>query len=137
MGQARRFVLPHGAPFVPRAGLGPRTESRSLKRTRGPSASGSNPVLPLSEAVWVRGFGRLSTPRALAGKKSRSPVGSSPASVRMGTPMPAASLIHERLVAMVAGGLPALDWSPLGLLAASEAGLVGTGTSKQAACPSA
>jgi hypothetical protein len=84
VGHACRFVLPHGAPFVRRAGLGPRTESRSLKRTRGPSASGSNPVLPLSEAIWVRGFGRLSTPRALDGKKSRSRVGSSPASVRMG-----------------------------------------------------
>jgi 3-hydroxyisobutyrate dehydrogenase-like beta-hydroxyacid dehydrogenase len=56
---------------------------------------------------------------------------------REAVPMPAASLIHERLVAMVAGGWPALDWSALGLLAAAEAGLVGTGTSKQAACPSA
>ena len=38
-------------------------------------------------------------------------------------PMPAASLVHDRLVAMLARGWPALDWSALGLLAASEAGL--------------
>jgi 3-hydroxyisobutyrate dehydrogenase-like beta-hydroxyacid dehydrogenase len=38
-------------------------------------------------------------------------------------PMPAASLVHDRLVAMLARGWPELDWSALGLLAASEAGL--------------
>jgi 3-hydroxyisobutyrate dehydrogenase-like beta-hydroxyacid dehydrogenase len=38
-------------------------------------------------------------------------------------PMPAASLVHERLVALVAGGWSELDWSALGLLAAVEAGL--------------
>jgi 3-hydroxyisobutyrate dehydrogenase-like beta-hydroxyacid dehydrogenase len=37
-------------------------------------------------------------------------------------PMPAASLVHDRLVAMLARGWPELDWSALGLLAASEAG---------------
>jgi 3-hydroxyisobutyrate dehydrogenase-like beta-hydroxyacid dehydrogenase len=38
-------------------------------------------------------------------------------------PMPAASLVHERLVAMVARGWAELDWSALGLLAAVDAGL--------------
>ena len=38
-------------------------------------------------------------------------------------PMPAASLVHDRLVAMVARGWAELDWSALGLLAAVEAGL--------------
>jgi 3-hydroxyisobutyrate dehydrogenase-like beta-hydroxyacid dehydrogenase len=38
-------------------------------------------------------------------------------------PMPAASLVHDRLVATVARGWVELDWSALGLLAASEAGL--------------
>jgi len=38
-------------------------------------------------------------------------------------PMPAASLVHDRFVAMLARGWPDLDWSALGLLAASEAGL--------------
>jgi 3-hydroxyisobutyrate dehydrogenase-like beta-hydroxyacid dehydrogenase len=56
---------------------------------------------------------------------------------RQAVPMPAASLIHERLVAMVARGWAALDWSALGLLAASEAGLAGTGISKRPASPSA
>jgi 3-hydroxyisobutyrate dehydrogenase-like beta-hydroxyacid dehydrogenase len=50
---------------------------------------------------------------------------------REAVPMPAASLIHERLIAMVARGWAPLDWSTLGLLAASEAGLASTGTSKQ------
>jgi 3-hydroxyisobutyrate dehydrogenase-like beta-hydroxyacid dehydrogenase len=38
-------------------------------------------------------------------------------------PMPVASIVHDRLVAMVARGWAGLDWSALGLLAASEAGL--------------
>ena len=38
-------------------------------------------------------------------------------------PMPAASLVHDRLVAMVARGWAELDWSAFGLLAAVEAGL--------------
>jgi len=38
-------------------------------------------------------------------------------------PMPAASLVHDRLVAMVARGWAELDWSALGLLAAVDAGL--------------
>ena len=38
-------------------------------------------------------------------------------------PMPAASLVHDRLVAMMARGWAGLDWSALGLLAAVDAGL--------------
>jgi len=38
-------------------------------------------------------------------------------------PMPAASLVHDRLVEMVARGWAELDWSAFGLLAAVEAGL--------------
>ena len=42
---------------------------------------------------------------------------------RAAVPMPAAALTHDRLVAMVARGWADLDWSALGLLAASDAGL--------------
>jgi 3-hydroxyisobutyrate dehydrogenase-like beta-hydroxyacid dehydrogenase len=42
---------------------------------------------------------------------------------RTAVPMPAASLVHDRLVAMVARGWAGLDWSALGLLAAVDAGL--------------
>jgi 3-hydroxyisobutyrate dehydrogenase-like beta-hydroxyacid dehydrogenase len=42
---------------------------------------------------------------------------------RTAVPMPAASLVHDHLVAMMARGWSALDWSALGLLAAVEAGL--------------
>jgi 3-hydroxyisobutyrate dehydrogenase-like beta-hydroxyacid dehydrogenase len=42
---------------------------------------------------------------------------------RAAVPMPAAALTHDRLVAMVARGWSDLDWSALGLLAASDAGL--------------
>jgi 3-hydroxyisobutyrate dehydrogenase-like beta-hydroxyacid dehydrogenase len=42
---------------------------------------------------------------------------------RMAVPMPAASLVHDRLVATVARGWVGLDWSALGLLAACDAGL--------------
>jgi len=45
---------------------------------------------------------------------------------RHAVPMPAASLVHDRLVAMVARGLADLDWSALGLLAARDAGLDGS-----------
>ncbi len=38
-------------------------------------------------------------------------------------PMPAASLVHDRLVGMMARGWTDLDWSALGLLAARDAGL--------------
>ena len=38
-------------------------------------------------------------------------------------PMPAASLVHDQLVAMMARGWAELDWSALGLLAAVDAGL--------------
>jgi len=38
-------------------------------------------------------------------------------------PMPAASLVHDRLVAIIARGWAELDWSALGLLAATDAGL--------------
>ena len=41
----------------------------------------------------------------------------------MTVPMPTASLVHDRLVATIARGWADLDWSVLGLLAASEAGL--------------
>jgi 3-hydroxyisobutyrate dehydrogenase-like beta-hydroxyacid dehydrogenase len=42
---------------------------------------------------------------------------------RDAVPMPAASLVHDRLVAMMARGWSDLDWSALGLLAAVDAGL--------------
>lgn len=42
---------------------------------------------------------------------------------REGVPMPAASLVHDRLVAMAARGWTDLDWSARGLLAAVDAGL--------------
>jgi 3-hydroxyisobutyrate dehydrogenase-like beta-hydroxyacid dehydrogenase len=42
---------------------------------------------------------------------------------RNAVPMPAASLVHDRLVGMVARGWTDLDWSALGLLAAVDAGL--------------
>ena len=42
---------------------------------------------------------------------------------RVAVPLPAASLVHDHLVAVVARGWSALDWSALGLLAAVDAGL--------------
>jgi 3-hydroxyisobutyrate dehydrogenase-like beta-hydroxyacid dehydrogenase len=42
---------------------------------------------------------------------------------RAAVPMPAASLVHDRLVGMAARGWSELDWSALGLLAAVDAGL--------------
>ena len=44
---------------------------------------------------------------------------------RAHAPMPAASLTHDRLVALMARGWADLDWSALGLLASVEAGLPG------------
>ena len=41
----------------------------------------------------------------------------------LAVPMPVVGLVHDRLVAMMARGWQGLDWSALGLLAASEAGL--------------
>jgi 3-hydroxyisobutyrate dehydrogenase-like beta-hydroxyacid dehydrogenase len=41
----------------------------------------------------------------------------------LAAPMPVANLVHDRLATMVARGWAGLDWSALGLLAASEAGL--------------
>jgi len=42
---------------------------------------------------------------------------------RLAVPMPAASVTHDQLVAMMARGWAELDWSALGLLAAVDAGL--------------
>jgi len=42
---------------------------------------------------------------------------------RSAAPMPLASLVHDRLIALVAGGAAELDWSALGLLEARDAGL--------------
>src|SRR5262249_21419717 len=38
-------------------------------------------------------------------------------------PMPLGSLLHDRLLALIARGGETLDWSAIGLLAASDAGL--------------
>jgi 3-hydroxyisobutyrate dehydrogenase-like beta-hydroxyacid dehydrogenase len=46
---------------------------------------------------------------------------------RTAVPMPVASLVHDRLVALVARGWADLDWSALGLLAAAEAGIESAG----------
>jgi 3-hydroxyisobutyrate dehydrogenase-like beta-hydroxyacid dehydrogenase len=45
---------------------------------------------------------------------------------REAVPMPSASLVHDRLVSLVAAGGGDLDWSALGLLEARDAGLVGS-----------
>ena len=49
---------------------------------------------------------------------------------RLAVPMPAASLTHDHLVAMMAHGWADLDWSVLGLLAAVDAGLSDLSTNK-------
>ena len=49
---------------------------------------------------------------------------------RLAVPMPAASLTHDHLVAMMAHGWADLDWSALGLLAAVDAGLSDLSTNK-------
>jgi len=41
----------------------------------------------------------------------------------VGVPMPATALVHERIAALINRGWDQLDWSALGLLAASDAGL--------------
>jgi 3-hydroxyisobutyrate dehydrogenase-like beta-hydroxyacid dehydrogenase len=48
-------------------------------------------------------------------------------------PMPVASLVRDRLVALVAGGWADLDWSALGGLAARDAGLAGSFDARPAA----
>jgi 3-hydroxyisobutyrate dehydrogenase-like beta-hydroxyacid dehydrogenase len=48
-------------------------------------------------------------------------------------PMPVTSVVHDRLVATVAAGWAALDWSALGALAARDAGLDPLPTQPQAA----
>ena len=52
-------------------------------------------------------------------------------------PMPSASLVHDRLVALTARGWSALDWSALGLLAATDAGLETTINTSGATAPRA
>ncbi|MBV8399083.1 MAG: NAD(P)-dependent oxidoreductase [Acetobacteraceae bacterium] len=47
------------------------------------------------------------------------------AAEKSAVPMPAASLVHDHLVALMARGWAELDWSALGLLAAVDAGLDG------------
>ena len=56
---------------------------------------------------------------------------------RAAVPMPAASLVHDRLVGLIARGWAGLDWSALGLLAASDAGLEGTRPFERSASPPA
>jgi len=53
----------------------------------------------------------------------------------LSVPMPAASLVHDRFVAMMARGWAGLDWSALGLLAASDAGLEASSTGRQQTQP--
>jgi 3-hydroxyisobutyrate dehydrogenase-like beta-hydroxyacid dehydrogenase len=52
-------------------------------------------------------------------------------------PMPSASLVHDRLVALTARGWSQLDWSALGLLAATDAGLETTIATSAATAPAA
>lgn len=54
---------------------------------------------------------------------------------REAVPMPAASLVHDRLVGMLARGWADLDWSALGLLAARDAGLDDAATADGASSP--
>jgi 3-hydroxyisobutyrate dehydrogenase-like beta-hydroxyacid dehydrogenase len=49
---------------------------------------------------------------------------------REAVPMPSASLVRDRLVALIAAGYSDLDWSALGLLAARDAGLTTIGEDK-------
>jgi 3-hydroxyisobutyrate dehydrogenase-like beta-hydroxyacid dehydrogenase len=50
---------------------------------------------------------------------------------RLAVPMSVASVVHDRLVAVVARGFAGLDWSALGLLAAADAGLAATAPAGQ------
>jgi 3-hydroxyisobutyrate dehydrogenase-like beta-hydroxyacid dehydrogenase len=65
-------------------------------------------------------FGQPNFPAPLAMKDVRLALAEAE---RLAVPMPAASLTHDQLVAMMARGWADLDWSALGLLAAVEAGL--------------
>ena len=56
---------------------------------------------------------------------------------RSAVPMPTASLVHDRLVGLIAGGAADLDWSALGLLEARDAGLAPSLEPPAAASPSA
>jgi 3-hydroxyisobutyrate dehydrogenase-like beta-hydroxyacid dehydrogenase len=56
---------------------------------------------------------------------------------RQAVPMPVASLVHDRLVAVIARGWADLDWSALGRLAACDAGLGDGEASTNAAAKSA
>ena len=56
---------------------------------------------------------------------------------REAVPMPAASLVHDRLVGLVAGGGAELDWSALGWLEARDAGLAPSPPAGRAAAPDA
>jgi 3-hydroxyisobutyrate dehydrogenase-like beta-hydroxyacid dehydrogenase len=65
-------------------------------------------------------FGQPNFPAPLAMKDVRLALAEAE---RLAVPMPAASLAHDHLVAMMARGWADLDWSALGLLAAVDAGL--------------
>jgi 3-hydroxyisobutyrate dehydrogenase-like beta-hydroxyacid dehydrogenase len=65
-------------------------------------------------------FGRPNFPAPLAMKDVRLALAEAE---RLAVPMPAAGLVHDHLVAMMARGWADLDWSALGLLAAVDAGL--------------
>jgi 3-hydroxyisobutyrate dehydrogenase-like beta-hydroxyacid dehydrogenase len=65
-------------------------------------------------------FGQPNFPAPLAMKDVRLALAEAE---RLAVPMPAASLVHDQLVAMMARGWADLDWSALGLLAAVDAGL--------------
>jgi 3-hydroxyisobutyrate dehydrogenase-like beta-hydroxyacid dehydrogenase len=67
-------------------------------------------------------FGQPNFPAPLAMKDVRLALAEAE---RLAVPMPAASLVHDQLVAMMARGWADLDWSALGLLAAVDAGLSG------------
>jgi 3-hydroxyisobutyrate dehydrogenase-like beta-hydroxyacid dehydrogenase len=65
-------------------------------------------------------FGQPNFPAPLAMKDVRLALAEAE---QLAVPMPAASLAHDHLVAMMARGWADLDWSALGLLAAVDAGL--------------
>ena len=68
-------------------------------------------------------FGQPNFPAPLAMKDVRLALAEAE---RLAVPMPAANVVHDHLVAMMARGWADLDWSALGLLAAVEAGLSDT-----------
>ena len=65
-------------------------------------------------------FGEPNFPAPLAVKDLRLALAEAE---RSEVPMPAAALVHDRLIELVARGWDKLDWSALGLLAAVNAGL--------------